>query len=88
MNDIDTEIAEDNQYITDLSDFVKSLPPLTNEQIAEYDAKMVYLESIHNEIRLKNPLFMPVYDPSADRDEPAGTKYMDIVYDLGTIEKG
>lgn len=88
MNDIDTEIAEDNQYITDLSDFVKSLPSLTNEQIVEYDTKMVYLESIHNEIRLKNPLFMPVYDPSADREESAGTKYMDIVYNLGTIEKG
>ena len=87
MNDIDTQIAEDNQYLTDLSDFVKSLPPLTDEQIKEYDAKMVYLESIHNEIRFKNPLFMPEYDPMMDREESPGNKYLDNVYSLGVIEK-
>jgi len=85
IEDIDREILEDNEFIQNLSEYVKTLPKLTDEQINEYDIKMHRLESIHNEIRLKNPSFMPIYNPLLDREESAGTKYLDMVYSLGTI---
>ena len=81
-----TEQEQDLQYLQDLEDYVKTLKASTPEQIALYNRQIDFMETIHNEIREKNSGFMPIYDPSLDREEPAGNKYLENVYSLGTIE--
>lgn len=68
-----TEQEQDLQYLQELEDYVKTLKAPTPEQIALYNKQIDFMESIHNEIRAKNPNFMHMYDPSLDREEPAGT---------------
>ena len=87
MTDIDNQDTLDAEYLQSLSEYVKTLPALSSDQIKAYDAKLSYLETIHNEIRLTNKNFMPIYDPSRDREESPGNKYLDIVYRISSFEK-
>lgn len=81
------ELTEQEQDLQELEDYVKTLKAPTPEQIALYNRQIDFMETIHNEIREKNSGFMPIYDPSLDREEPAGNKYLENVYSLGTIER-
>ena len=79
------EGCSDEQHLIELEEFARTLPVPTPEQIAMYGAKILYMESIHDEIKKNNPDFMPVYDINEDREENPGTKYMETVYRVHPI---
>lgn len=89
MDNKDTYMEDnDEQFLQELSEFVKSLAIPTTKQLREYDERMQYMESIHDEIRLTNKHFMPVYIPHEDTSQySVGNKYLDQIYSLSPFDK-
>jgi hypothetical protein len=84
IDTIDNQDILDVDYLQSISEFVATLPIPTNDQIKAYDAKLCYMESIHDEIRIKYKNFMPVYELNLERVQSPGNKYLDIVYNISS----
>lgn len=79
----DTNMVEDEQFQNELSEFVASLPKLTKAEMKVYDQQYEFMEKIHDEIRLKNRLFMPVYELMDESELTINNnygKYMEMTY--------
>jgi len=88
-NNIDSTDAEDALFLKELTKYVSQLKPLSPSALVAYNEKYKFMESIHDEIRLTNPSFMPPYTPEDDMDVPFDKgKYLEIVYNLTPQEKG
>lgn len=78
----------DDNFLQELSEFVKTLAIPTTKQLREYEERMQYMESIHDEIRLTNKHFMPVYIPHEDTSGySVGNKYLDQIYSVSPVDK-
>lgn len=87
--DIDNTDAEDALFHEELTKYVSQLQPLSPSAVAAYNDKYKFMESIHDEIRLTNPSFMPPYVPEDDMDVSFEKgKYLEIVYNFSPQEKG
>lgn len=88
IEDIDNTDAEDALFHEELTKYVSQLQPLSPIELAAYNDKIKFMESIHDEIRLTHPLFMPPYLPEDDLDAPFEKgKYLEIVYNVSSNEK-
>ena len=70
VDEMDLTPEENEQYFLELEEFVSHFADPTEDQLKSYADKMAFLESIHSEIRLTNPDFMPIYvsDPVVDTE--------------------
>lgn len=88
-NTINTEAAEDTQFLQELADYVSNLPQPSPEDIVLYNQKIDFLKSIHAELKAKFPDFQPEYDPFEESEPtfPKG-KYMDTTYKVAPFNSG
>jgi len=87
--DIDNTDVEDALFLEELTKYVSQFKPLSPSALVTYNDKYKFLESIHDEIRLTNPSFMPPYVPEDDTEVPFEKgKYIEIVYNFSPQEKG
>lgn len=61
VDETDLTPEENEQYFLELEEFVSHFAEPTEAELKSYADKMAFLESIHAEIRLTNPDFMPIY---------------------------
>lgn len=86
MIDINQDV-EDMMFLEDLHKYVSQLPQISDEDLAVYEQKYLYMEQIHNEIREKNPSFMPFYDHVEETEVMENkNKYLDIVYRVSSFD--
>lgn len=84
----DNTNAEDALFHEELTKYVSQLQPLSPTELTAYNDKIKFMENIHDEIRLTNPLFMPPYVSEDDLNVPFEKgKYLEIVYNVSTKEK-
>lgn len=84
---LNIEFDEDKQFLVELKNYTNTLSKPSKEQLHKYEQMMKLMESIHDEIRINNPNFMPVYDSVNDFEFSTGKKYLEHVYNFMTPEK-
>lgn len=88
-NTQDIEQIQDEQFLTELREYVNKLPEPSPEDIALYNQKIDFLKQIHAELKARFPDFQPDYDPLAEVEPafPKG-KYLDTTYKVAPFNSG
>jgi len=71
---------QDEIYLNELHSYTSTFQKPSIQQLKKYDEKMKFMESIHDEIRLKHIDFMPIYDVFTDMEFAVGKKYLEVEY--------
>lgn len=81
LTDDEIQTLEDASFLDELTEYVATLPTLSDDELARYNTKVTLLESIRSEIEALNPA--KTEEVVEYYSIPAG-RY-DYVYRMGTI---
>lgn len=88
--EIDEDLLQqqlDQQFSQEIDEFVATLPEPDAAQKVAYQSKLDFMNSIHAEIKAKNPNFMPDYVPEESEPIFDKAKYCENVYRVADFSK-